>query len=159
MNILFGDLFDLGAFMYLTGLLAAGLFFARMAISEIKSDHFDGLAYIPLALFFIGIHIVFLFVGKPQNTLFSFASRLDLISWFVLLFAPALVVLYLLFGLYDFIRMNVQNGLVRLFFGMTLVAFLYLIVPGWPMLFKALLTMLYCGVWVTIEVKTAEEAD
>jgi hypothetical protein len=157
LDILFADLFDPWAFLYLTGLLAAGLFFARMAISEIKSDHFDGLAYIPLALFFVGIHIVFLFIGKPQNTLFSFASRLDLISWFVLLFAPALIVLYLLFGLYDFIRMNVQDGLVRLFFGLTLIAFLYLIAPGWPMVFKAILTTLYCGAWVTIEVRIAEE--
>lgn len=159
MDLLFGNLFDFSTFLYLTGLLTAALFFAKSGIRDIKLGHYDGLVYIALSLFFVAAHVVFLFAGKADNTLFSFASRLDLTSWFVLLFAPALVILYLVFGLYDFIRMNLFEGFVRVFFGATLIGFLYIIGVDWAVSLKAFLTMLYCGAWIMLEISTFKEAQ
>jgi len=159
MDIIFGNVFDLGAFLYLTGLLAAGLFFARQAITDIRAGRFDGIAYAALALFFIAVHVVFLFIGKPADTLFNFASRLNMVSWLVLLFAPALVAIYILFGFYRFIAKNLHDGFALLFFGVTLPLFLYLIGPGWPVGMKAFLTVFYSGVWLVIEIRAAQEVD
>lgn len=158
MDFLFGNLFDFSTFLYLTGLLATALFFSKLGIRDIKFGHYDGLVYIALSLFFVGAHVVFLFTGKADNTLFSFASRLDFVSWFVLLFAPALVILYLIFGLYSFIRNNLFEGFARVFFGTTLIGFLYIIGLDWDVSLKAFLTMLYCGAWLLLEVSTIKEA-
>ncbi len=156
MDYLFGNVFDFSTFLYLTGLLVAALFFAKIGIRDIKLGHYDGLIYLALSLFFIGAHVVFLFAGRADNTLFSFASRLNFLSWFVLLFAPALVILYLVFGLYNFIRMNLFDGFARVFFGTTLIGFLYFIGLDWAVSLKAFLTLLYCGAWLLIEISTLE---
>jgi len=159
MDILFGNIFDISTFLYLTGLLAAALFFAKLGIRDIKSGYYDGLVYIALTMFFVGAHVFFLFTGKGDNALFNFASRLNFLSWFVLLFAPALVILYLSIGLYNFVKMKLFDGFTRIFFGATLIGFLYFIGLDWAVSLKALLTMLYCGAWLLIEISTIEEAS
>jgi len=151
MDYLLGNIFNFSAFLYLTGLLVIALFFTKIGIRDVMLGQYDGLVYIALSLFFIGAHVIFLFAGKADNTLFNFVTQLSLTSWFVLLFAPALVIFYVIFGLFSFIKLHFYDGLTRVFFGATLIGFLYFLGFEWSEFLKALLTMFYCGAWLVIE--------
>ena len=157
MDFLLGNIFSFSTFLYLTGLVMAALIFTQVGIREIRQGHYDGSVYIGLALFFLMAHAVFLFTGKAENTLFSYVTLLNLWSWFVLMLAPALIILYLIFGLVSLIKMKIIDGLIKFFIGGLLVGLLYYLGLEWGEPIKTALIVTSGAVWFFFELRTTNE--
>jgi len=154
MDFILGNIFSLRTFIYLAGLIIATLISARIGVKELRRGHSDGSMYIVLSLFFLSTHAVFLFTGRPENTLFSYATQLDILSWFIIMLAPAMIVLYLIYGLFSLFQMKITSGLVKLILAAVLIGFLYFFGREWEFI-KAGITVALCATWFLIEIRTA----
>ena len=146
---------DTGSFAYLTGLVAASLFFAMAGIREIKKNCLEGLLYLALAVFFACAHAFLLFNAAAGSTIGQVESRLNLWYWLVLLLAPTLIGLFVMLGLFNFVTARIKDGLTKIFFGLALLYYLYLVGFYWPMDVKGILTLIWCGLWFNVELQTA----
>ncbi len=155
MDFIFGNIFSLRTFIYLAGLIIATLISARIGIKELKQGHSDGSMYIVLALFFLSAHTVFLFASRAENTLFTYATQLNLWSWFIIMLAPALILLYLIHGIISLFQMKFSAGLAKLILAAVLASFLYLIGSNWAEFLKGGITIVLCATWFLIEIRTA----
>ncbi len=150
-----GNAFNTWALLYLSGLAAASLFFAMAGFREVKENIFEGLLFLALAVFFACAHIFLLFNTTPASYFSQAGAPLNLWGWLVLFLAPALIGLYLLFGLFNFISARSKEGMIKIFFGLTLVCYLYLLGSHWPIDVKGILTLTWGGIWFNVELKTA----
>lgn len=157
MDFLLGNVFSFSTFLYLTGLVLAGLICAQVGIREIRQGHYDGAMYLGLSLFFLMAHAVFLFTGKAENTLFNYVTQLNLWSWVVLLLAPALIILYLIYGLVCLVKMQIIDGLARMFVGALLIGLLYYLGLEWGESVKTALIITFGAIWFFFELRTTEE--
>ena len=139
----------------LSALLAACIFFAMLAWRELQDERVEGLLFAALAFFFLCGHLFYLWNLPDQNYLASITSDLDVWKWLAFLLAPALIALYLLFGVIDFVRDRLRGGLVKVFFGLTLLCFLHMIGHAWPLDVKGFLTVIWCFIWFSVEFETA----
>ncbi len=148
-------IFTLNTSLYLSGLIAAALFFGMVGIRELQVKRLDGFLYLALSLFFFVAHFLYLF-NLPDKTPIGSSENLDMFwQWLVSVFAPALIALYLVVGIYNFILAHVKLGLVKMFFGLSLICFLYLLGQNWAVDIKGILTVLWCLVWFDVEFQTA----
>ena len=149
-------IFDNLTFYMLSLMIAASLFFLMAGIRELKDQCFEGLLYITIAMFFIAAHTLLLLNLPIDNTLSMILSRMNLWVWLSMIFAPALIFLFLLFGLYNFIMNNARLGLTKIFFGLTLICFLFMLGTDWPVDLKGIITFLFCIAWFDLELSTAK---
>jgi hypothetical protein len=141
--------------IYLSGLMAAALFFAMAGIREIKLEKLDGLLYAALAAFFLAAHFYYL-LNLPDKTPLGSSENLAIFwQWIVAVLAPALIALYLVIGLVNFALAHVRTGLVKMFFGLTLVCFLYVLGQSWALDIKGIVTAVWCLVWFDVELEAA----
>ncbi len=145
------EIFANGALMLLTGLFTGFLFFFVTAMKEFKDERPEGLLYFTFSVFFFVGHLYCLF-NQPEN---SYIGRqlasISIWSWAVMIAAPSLIILLLLAAFINAVSRSIKLGLYKGFFGMTLVCFLYMIGQTWPIDIKALLTLLWAGVWFHLE--------
>lgn len=148
-------IFSSVSFYHLCGLVAAGMFFLMAGVRELKSQRLEGLLYLTLGLFFIVAHIVY-FASLPVDSPVSFLTcQLDFWNWIIHVLAPVLIALYLLLGLYDFFKAELRAALVKAFFGLTLLCFLYMLGPDWPVDVKGILALVWSLVWFNVELESA----
>jgi hypothetical protein len=148
-------IFTRTAAIYLSALIAAALFFAMVGIREVRQEKLDGILYVAIAIFFLLAHFYCLLnlpdktpLGSPQNLAIFW-------QWMVGVLAPALITLYLVIGLFNFARAHVRTGLVKMFFGLTLVCFLYMLGQSWGVDIKGIVTVVWCMLWFNVELETA----
>ena len=147
-----------GAFFFLAGMVMAALFFAMIAIKQLRDNQFEGLLFAGLSLFFLAGHVVLL-LGGSQGECFNFDISLNFWQWAILVLGPAVVLMYLLPGLINLVRLSFAEALLKFFFGITLIAFLYALGTGWPDDIRAMLVILYAVLWFNIELKTVGDME
>lgn len=157
MDILLGDIFSTGSFLYLSGLVAASLLFAIIGIRELLINRYEGVLYMGLSLFFIGAHIVFLSAGIGDDSLPGYGTMPNAWEWMILLLGPALILLYLIRGLFSIIKSKFGEAALKTLLGLTLIGLLYLLGLNWYDYIKAILIMAYGVALFGIEIKTIEE--
>ena len=157
MDILTGNPLGGKVCYYLAGLLAAALFFAMTGIKELKIKRFEGIIYLALSLFFIFAHILFFISSGAEYQLLSYISQLSIAKWMIALFAPALIFLYILFGLFNFVSLRISEGIIKIFIGIAMITILYSLGVGWPELIKVPLILLSLIAWFGIELSAVEE--
>jgi len=155
MERIFDIMLSDSSFFLLIGLLATGLFFLMVAIRDLMSDYYDGLMYVPLALFFITAHGFYLWYFPIDSPSSMFLADLGFWTWLGYCLAPALALLFILLGLFAVVRINLMTGMVKLFFGLTLVCFLFMLGSNWAADWKGIITLLYCMAWFHVELAAA----
>ena len=141
--------------LQLYGFLAAALFFAMVGISELRNERLDGLLFIAMAGFFAVAHAFYLMQLPPDSPLVGIISQAEIWKWLAFILAPVLIFLFLLFGLYSFVRYRFRDGLLKLFFGLTLLCYLYMVGQNWAIDVKGILTLTWTLIWLDVELGTA----
>ncbi len=148
-------IFTRTAAIYLSALIAAALFFAMAGIREIRQEKLDGLLLVAVSIFLLMAHFYYL-MNLPDKTPLGSPQNLAMIwQWLVVVLAPGLVALYLVTGLFNFALKHVRAGLVKMFFGLTLVCFLYMLGETWAVDLKGIVTAVWCLLWFDVELETA----
>jgi hypothetical protein len=150
--------FSQASLYLLSALVAAALFFIMVGLRELADNQHEGYLYIVLGMFFMGSHF-YLLLNLPayQGTDVGTVQNLALVwHWLVTIFAPALIGLFLLLGLYNFVITKVKLGLTKIFFGLSLTTFLFWLGQSWALDVKGVLTLLWTIVWFDVELETAK---
>ncbi len=148
-------IFERGATFYLSGMIAAALFFGMAAIRDLRLEKMEGILFLALSVFFMAAHFFYLY-NIPDSTPVGSIRNLTIFwDWLSNVMAPALITLFLVLGLFSFARTNPQTGMVKLFFGLTLLFFLYRLGATWPLDVKGILTAVWCLIWFDVELETA----
>jgi len=148
-------LFSSGSTWMLSALVAGGLFFVMVGVRELNVKQSEGLLYVTIGAFFFGSHF-FLLYGLPDPNQITAGSSENLLmvwTWLTSVFAPALIALFLLLGAYHFMVTRVKVGLTRIFFGLSLPAFLYWLGATWSVDIKGILTLLWTLIWFDVELE------
>jgi len=144
-----------GSLLILSGMVAAGLFFVMVGLRELKEGCLEGLLYLALAIFFAAAHIYLLYGASSGENINLAVSHVNLWGWLILLVAPALIALYLGFGFFSLLTARFREGMIKTFFGLTLICYLYMLGPHWPVDIRGILILVWCGMWFNLELKTA----
>ncbi|MBD3258426.1 hypothetical protein GF377_08325 [candidate division GN15 bacterium] len=140
-----------GTIAQLAALLGLSVFFVIMGLRELKQEHPQGLVYLALALFLLLAH-AFQFVHIPADgPLGNPLDGFNLWSWLVVIAAPALVALFIIRSLVSFAFSAGREGMVKLFFGLTLLCFMYMLGSDWPLDVKGILTAIWLVVLFHLE--------
>ena len=144
-----------GSLILMSGLIAAALFFVMVGLRELRDEQMEGVLYLVLGAFFFGAHFYYL-MNLPDPTPMGTQATLERVwSWLAVIFAPALIGLFLGIGLYNFVITQVKLGLTKMFFGFSLVAYLYLLGGGWAVDVKGILTVVWAMIWFNVELEAA----
>lgn len=149
------EIFANASIIYLSVMVAAALFFVMSGLREIRESQLEGLLYLTLGLFLFCAHFFYL-MNLVETTTLGSARNLSLVwNWLAGVFAPALIALFLLIGLYNALVTQVKLGLTKIFFGLSLSAFLYWVGLGWAIDVKGILTVIWTLIWFDVELETA----
>jgi len=148
------QVFSNGSYLLLAGLVAAALFFAMAGLRELQSIALEGLLYLALAFFFIIVHLYLLSNLPPGGILGLLVAKMNLWTWLTLLYAPSLILMFIVMGCFAFATEKYSPGLVRIFFGLTLLCYLYMVGSSWPADVKGILTLIYGLIWFNLELRT-----
>jgi hypothetical protein len=145
------DIFADITFYQLSGLLGLALFFLLAGIREIRTDCSEGYLYLTVAVFLAVAHAVVLENALSCDPRPPALTGMNLWHWLVVLAAPALIVLFVLRSIFSFIALDGREGLIKLFFGLTLLCYLYLVGADWPADVRGLLTVVWIGFFFKTE--------
>jgi hypothetical protein len=155
MPVTLEHIFAEGASLLMTGLVATALFFLMAGLREIRNNQLQGLLFLTLALFFAGVHALYAVNLPADSPLARMLAGLGFWGWVGAIFAPALIGMYLVRGLVSFVLTHVRVGLIKLFFGLTLVCYLYMLGNTWPADVKGILIIIWGLTWLEVETSPA----
>ncbi len=136
-------------------MLSASLFFLMAGIRSLKSISIEGLLFLALFLFFAAAHFFYLYNLPIDSPLyFTFSNNLFW-CWLTVLFAPALIILFISFGLVNFVSDYFRIGLIKIFFGLTLLCYIFMVGNNWAFDIRGIITIIFCYIWFEVELKTA----
>lgn len=141
-------------FYFLTGLITMALFFTIAGLKDLNMNLHEGLLFIAMAIFFFSYHLYLLFNISSNSTIANINGEINLWIWLAALLAPAIITLFLLSGIVSLLKSLRQSGLVKIFFGLTLLCYVYMLGQGWATDIKGILTVVYSGVWINLELRT-----
>lgn len=150
------DIFADITFYQLSGLFGLALFFVLAGIREIRTECSEGYLYLTVALFLAVAHAVVLDNALSCDPLPPTLAGMNLWLWLVLLVAPALIALFVLRAAVSFFTLDAREGLVKLFFGLTLLCYLYLVGTEWPTDVRGLLTIVWIGFFFKTEMAVTD---
>lgn len=145
------DLFSNFPHLVLATLISISLYMIMCGFREMDNNPFHGMYYLSLAFFFSIAHLIFLKILPLSFLTVTKTLGPGMWNWVVVLLAPSLVILFLMTGLYSLIRSLIRTGFIKIFFGLSLVCFLYLLGPGWPLDVKGIITLLWVMTWYKVE--------
>lgn len=146
------QIFTDAAYFQLSALLAGGLFFFMVGLRELTDEQFYGYFFGALGFFFFCLHAVFLF-SLPAAS--SPLQHITVWQWLIAFMAPALIALFLLFGFFNMLMSHVRAGMVKVFFGLTLLCYLFMLGGNWPSDVRGILVLIWSMVWFDVELSTA----
>lgn len=142
------------SFILLVGLLVGSIFFIITALRSLREDHMEGTLYGAVAIFFATAHIYYL-LNIPHDSSAAFViPMLNLWSWLVMLFAPALVILFLLYTLINWMMARSKAGMFSLFFGTTLAGLLFWLGTQWPLDVRGVLTATWAFFFFSVQLES-----
>jgi hypothetical protein len=139
------DIFASSTFYQLSGLAGLILLFIVIGIREVRDDCPEGYFYLTVAVFLAVAHAVLLENALSSSPELPFLANLNVWYWLVVLLAPALIVLFVVRAAVSFVVLDSREGLVKLFFGTTLLCYLYMIGVNWPADVRGILTIVWVG--------------
>ena len=153
------QLFELAvssSYLILAALLAGALFFAMVALRDLGDGHVESLLYSALSAFFGAAHVYYLLNLPHESVLAQFLPVISIWSWLALIAAPVLTTMFLLLALFSFAAARARAGMVKLFFGLTLLCFVFMLGQEWPTDVRAVITLAYALMWFNVEVATTD---
>lgn len=138
-----------------TGLVAAVLFFAMVGLRDLKDNQMHGFLFIVLAIFFACVHLFYLLNIPPDSLMAKPFANFGFWGWLAAVLSTALIGLFLIIGLFNFIMSHFRVAALKIFFGLTLICYLYMIGSNWPVDVKGILTIIWVWFWFEIELKMA----
>jgi hypothetical protein len=139
------EIFANSTFYQLSGLAGLILFFVLAGIREVRDDCAEGYFYLTIAVFLAIAHAVLLDNALSSSSELPFLANLNVWHWLVVLLAPALIVLFVIRATVSFATLDSREGLVKLFFGVTLLCYLYMLGVNWPADIRGMLTIIWVG--------------
>ncbi len=131
------------------------LFFAAIAYREVRDGYMHGMLYYFVAIFFAAAHFAMILIAKTPFASSAFQPPSDLFGWLNIAVGPALIALFIGLGSFRMAIAQYRYGLLRLFFGLTLLCYLYMIGPDWPLDIKAFICVAYVIAWFEVETAAA----
>jgi hypothetical protein len=141
LNEIFAD----STYWQLSALVGLALFFLLAAIRELRDECAEGYLYLVIAIFLGVGHAVMLENALSCDPPIPFLANLDFWKWLVVLAAPPLIVLFIVRAIVSFVMAAGREALVKLFFGLTLLCFLYMVGTDWPSDVRGMLTIVWVG--------------
>ena len=141
--------------LHLVILLSGSLFFFTIAIRDLKSGVMQGVLSLAFAFFLGAGHLTYL-LNLPEESGYGI-STVNLLNWTVNYLAPTMMILLTGRGLWNLIVATNPNGLVRLFWGVTLAGYLHFIGEMWPLDLKVSITAFYFVIYLIMETDPADE--
>lgn len=148
------EIFADGAALQVVALLGAALFFLTVGLLELRGERPEGFLYLALALFFVTAHTACLINLPAHLEAVGISVEFTLWTWLALLLAPGLIAIFVLRSLFDFVFSRSQEGLLKLFFGLTLLCFLYMLGAEWPMDVRGIMTLVWLSMFFKLEMGT-----
>lgn len=158
-NLLFGHLFDSGRFFFLAGLIAASMFFILVGIRYLKIRRVEGLMFLAMAIFFFVANVAFLLTESAGTIISGIRLNFSIWNWMAVLMGPAVVILYLSFGIYSLFKFEVSEAILKTILAIALIMILYTVGFNWPTMVKAGCVALFGIGWFTLELKAVREID
>ena len=159
MELTFDKIYSDFGTLYLPGFVAFSISFASVGLKQIKQKGYDGIIYLIIAIFFIAAHAFFLIEHPFRILPGSVLDGIEFIKWIELVLAPPVILVFLISGLFAFIKTAVNEALVKIFFGLTLYCFLYMLGDTWPLNAKAALTVIWLILLFMVELKETPERN
>ena len=100
------------------------------------------------------LHIYYLLDISLEQPIGIATGTLDLWSWLAFIYAPVLIALFLLSSLMSFITSRYHPGIVKAYFGLTLLCFLFMLGSHWAMDIRVIIASIYSGIWLNLELRT-----
>lgn len=151
------QLFADGTVVQLSALLGIAVFFLIIGIREIKQEHPQGFFFLVLMIFFGLAHAVQIATLPESGPLGIPSDGFSFWSWIASLLCPAVIALFILRGMTGFVFSRNKEAMIKLFFGLTLLCFVYLLGASWPTDVKAILTIVWMTVLFRIELVETPE--
>lgn len=136
-------------------MLAASLFFLMAGIRSMKNVCLEGLLYFTLSAFFIIVHFFYLHNLSIDSPISFLLSQNMFWSWLSTLFAPALILLFISFGLVNFTLDYFKVGMLKIFFGLTLLCYIFMLGSCWAFDVRGIIAILFGFIWFEVELRTA----
>lgn len=145
-----------GSVFQLASMVGLALFFFMVGLRDIQGDRPEGYLYLSISLFFFLAHCLYLTNLPESEFTWQQIPGISLWSWLVLLVAPALIALFVLRSMFSFIILHGHIGMVKLFFGLTLFCYLYMVGADWPIDVRAVLTIIWLSFFFKMELGVVE---
>ncbi|RKX25432.1 MAG: hypothetical protein DRP45_05920 [Candidatus Zixiibacteriota bacterium] len=145
------QIFAYSSLLQSSGLIGIAILFLIMGIRDIREERFEGYFSLILSVFFAIAHVFHLSNLPTKGILSSPIGQINGWIWFSVLLAPALIALFVLRGIVNFMTSNSRLGLVKLFFGLTLLCYLFMLGNGWAVDIKAIITVIWLLLLFKIE--------
>ncbi|MDD5424926.1 MAG: hypothetical protein PHN52_00350 [candidate division Zixibacteria bacterium] len=155
MELSFHKIYSDCSYLFLPGLVAVSFSFTSAGLRHIRQKGYEGIVYFILALFFMVAHACFIFEIPCRFFPVSALTGISLGKWTDLILVPALLFTYILSGIYAFIRTSFNEGLIKIFFGLTLYCYLFMLGINWPENFRIGLVFIWFLFFIIIEIRTA----
>jgi len=149
------DIFAHSAVAHVSALVAVFLFFLMAGLRSLKNQEPKGFLFFTLALFFFLIHLFYIANSPDDSSAADPFRDWSIWNWIVVLATPALIVLYLVLGAIHCVLFRFHRGLYRIFFGMTLLCYVYMVGGQWPVDARAILTLIWGVTWFNLELNQA----
>ena len=156
MNNSFEQILSSIEFYHLTSLLAAAVFFAMAGYRELKQENLQGLIFSALAVFFGCAHIFCLYNVPAECIFATIVGNLDMWKWLTVVLAPTLIALYLVLGIVSFFRNRVRVAMVKFYFGLTLLCYIFMLGYAWPWDVRGIIAIVWTLIWFNVELFTAQ---
>lgn len=131
------------------------LFFAAIAYREVRDGYMHGVLYYFVAIFFAAAHFAMILIAKTPFASSTFHPPTDMFSWLNMAAAPALIALFIGLGSFRMAINQWRLGLIRVFFGLTLLCYLYMLGSAWPLDVKGFIAAGYIIAWFEVETAAA----
>lgn len=138
------EIFAGGNWFLAGALLWATLFFLIVGIRELQHGFSEGYLLLTLSAFFGIAHVAVTVNGIDQGMLPGL-GEFNAWTWLAGLLAPVLVSIFCLRGLTNLAFLERREGLIKVFFGLTLLCYLYMLGNGWPVDVRAILALVWLG--------------
>ena len=157
MDTLIGNILNSGGHFYLAGLLAASFFFGMIGLRFLKQELFEGLIFVAVAFFFFVANII-LVLTESNGMVLSLTGLLETaLYWIVFIMGPAVIMLFIILGLYNLLKFEISESLCKIFLGIFLIMILFTVGFNWPELLKAGLVITFLFFWFSFELKDSRE--
>jgi hypothetical protein len=137
--------------LQMSGLIALALFFFVVGWRETRDHRPMGLFFLAFAFFLLLGHVVQLSDLSISGPLRTPLAHMNVWTWLAVFLTPALIGLYVVRGMVGLAGSALREGIVKLFFGLTLLCYVYMIGHDWPVDVKAILTVIWLLVFFKLE--------